>query len=186
MKKLIFIVIIVLPLFVVSCYDKNEIEYTAAKDLCGQWIVSDSLTGTEFILTTSNVSSNSPDSLYITDVYSAKAGFWDFQVKVKANVSNLSFAQDSTVNMVLMNEVVDKKDYNGDGKQNSIVPYDIKVNVKKGKIVKGAVTTPSGVKADMIYLVLQFEDDTPQYASYSIHGYRKTGFHEDDNFVLEW
>lgn len=177
---------LILPFLVSSCYDKNEVEYTAAKNLCGQWVVSDSITGTEFTLTTSNTSSNSPDSLYITDKYSGTAGFWDFQVKVQAKVSSMSFSQDSAINMVLMDEVVAKKDYNGDGLKNAIVPYNIKVNVKLGKIEKNAVTMPSGVKADKITLIVEFEDDAPAYTSYPIHGYRKTGFHEDDHFVLEW
>jgi len=186
MKKIFLYTMLILPFLVSSCYDKNEVEYTAAKDLCGQWVVSDSIHGTEFTLTTSNTSSNSPDILYITDKYSGAAGFWDFQVKVKANVSSMSFSQDSTINMVLMDEVIAKKDYNGDGLKNAIVPYDIKVNVKYGKIEKNAVTMPSGVKADKITLVLQFEDDDPAFTSYPIHGYRKTGFHEDDHYVLEW
>jgi hypothetical protein len=186
MKRIILYTMLILPFLVSSCYDKNEVEYTGAKDLCGQWIVTDSITGTEFVITTSNTSSNSSDSLYITDVSAGVAGFWDFQVKVNANVSSMTFSQDSIINMVLMNEVVDKKDYNGDKKINAIVPYDIKMNIKIGKIVKDAVTMPSGVKSDKISFVVEFEDDAPAYTSYPIHGYRKTGFHEDDGFVLEW
>lgn len=186
MKKIILYTMLIIPFLVSSCYDQNEVEYTEAKDLCGQWIVTDSVYGTEFVLTTSNTASNSPDSLYITDVSAGVAGFWNFQAKVNANVSALTFSQDSIINMVLMNEVVAKKDYNGDGKINAIVPYNIKMNVKIGKIEKNAVTMPSGVKADKITLVLEFEDDAPAYTSYPIHGYRKTGFHEDDSFVLGW
>jgi hypothetical protein len=186
MKKIILYTMLLMPFLLSSCYDKNEVEYTGAKDLCGQWIVSDSITGTEFILTTSNVASNSPDSIYITDVSGGKPGFWFFQVKAKASVTAMTFAQDAAVNLVTQDEVVDKKDYNGDGLKNAIVPYDIKINVKLGKIEKSVVSMPSGVKADKITLILQFEDDSPAYSSYKIHGYRKTGFHEDDNFVLEW
>lgn len=186
MKKIIFLILITIPVFVSSCYDKNEVEYTAAKDLCGQWVVTDSVTGTEFTLTTSNVSSNSSDSLFITDNLAGVAGFWDFKIKVKANVGGLSFSQTEAKNLVLMDEVLLKKDKNGDGLINSIVPYDIKINIVSGKVEKNVVTMPSGVKADKITLILQFEDDVPAYSSYPVHGYRKTGFHEDDHFVLAW
>ena len=177
---------LLLPFFLSSCYDKNEVELTAAKDLSGQWVVIDSVSGTEFVLTTSNTSSNSPDSLYITDLSGGVAGFWSFQLKIKANVDALTFAEDSVVNMVLQDEVLAKKDYNGDGLKNAIVPYNIKVNIKSGKVEKNAITMPSGVKADKITLQIEFEDDDPAYSTYKIHGYRKTGFHEDDGFVLAW
>lgn len=186
MRKLGLLILLVLPFCIMSCYDKNEVEYTAAGDLGGQWIVVDSVTGTEFVLTTANVTSNEVGKLYITDFNAGKAGFWAFQIKVDANNAAMTFSKDSTINMVLQDEVADKKDYNGDKKNTMIVPYDIKINVKKGRIVKNAVLVPSGIKADKIYLEIEFEDDSPAYTKYKLQGYRKTGFHEDDGFVLSW
>ncbi len=186
MKKIILYIMFAVPFIFSSCYDKNEVEMTGAGDLCGQWVVVDNVAGTEFTLTTSNVSSNSPDSLYVTDVYSGTAGFWNFQVKVKIDKNAMTFSQNNAVSMVLQDEVLDKADHNGDGLRNAVVPYNIKVNVIGGKIERNAVSMPSGVKSDKITLELQFEDDSPAYTSYKIHGYRKTGFHEDDNFVLAW
>jgi|GEM_PF-1137306 len=184
MRKIGLFILMLLPAIFTSCYDKNEVEYTGAGDLCGQWIVIDSITHTEFVLTTSNTSANDNDKLYISDFSLGKPGFWAIQAIVSANKNEMTFGQDSVINMVLQDEVVDKVDHNGDGKKNMVVPYDIKLNIRKGKITKNAVSMPSGVKTDKIYLEFQFEDDS--YTTYKVQGYRKTGFHEDDSFVLSW
>jgi len=78
------------------------------------------------------------DSIWIDD----HANFWDF--KVKLPYDDVSFAADSALN----------------------VSYDIKVNIKKGKVIDN----------DSIYMELEFEDDPGTI--YICSGVRYDGFGE--------
>ena len=45
--------------------------------------------------------------------------------------------------------------------------------------MEGAATTPSGMPADSIVYMIQFDDD-PNELTYKISGFRRTGFPNDD------
>lgn len=53
------------------------------------------------------------------------------------------------------------------------------VRITEGKIMEGAATTPSGMPADSIVYMIQFDDD-PNELTYKISGFRRTGFPNDD------
>ncbi|MBD8001784.1 lipid-binding protein [Phocaeicola faecium] len=53
------------------------------------------------------------------------------------------------------------------------------VRITEGKIMEGAATTPSGMPADSIVYMIQFDDD-PNGLTYKVSGFRRTGFPNDD------
>ena len=57
--------------------------------------------------------------------------------------------------------------------------YDCKVKITDGKILEGAALTPSGMPADSIVYMIQFDDD-PDGLTYKVSGFRRTGFPADD------
>ena len=57
--------------------------------------------------------------------------------------------------------------------------YDCGVRITEGKIMEGAATTPSGMPADSIVYMIQFDDD-PNGLTYKVSGFRRTGFPNDD------
>ena len=74
---------------------------------------------------------------------SDEANFWDYKVKIPANVDDLSFGSDQAVPSI-------------------VEGYDILVKVSNGKIINDVVhNLASGVTADSIYFELWFEDLVP-------------------------
>ena len=50
------------------------------------------------------------------------------------------------------------------------------------KILEGAALTPSGMPADSIVYMIQFDDD-PDGLTYKVSGFRRTGFPADDFLI---
>lgn len=160
-----------------SC-EKDEIGDTATVEMAGDWYVTvdavdengqlvysdDELFGMGNIhVLTYNTSANDSKEMIISDM----GNFWDFTVKIECDPTQLTFRTTTTEE----NNLVEGYD-------------DINVTVTGGKIVLGGAVTPSGQKADSIEFFVTFsDDDYPEnygYAKYRVHGYRYTGFVEDD------
>lgn len=195
MKKIYFAIMALAALTLASC-EKEPIGGTATQALAGQWHVSvdgydsegdsvvvpffnveEEYTETpHFLLFTYNNAANDPDKLYISD----QGGFWGFTVLADCDLNALTFGS-------------------ADSLVNEASKYGFLVSLKKGKIVKGGTTTPSGAKADYIELFIDFEDDdlgyifsNPAYDGYKwgdvygfdvfrISGWRYTGLAGDED-----
>lgn len=59
------------------------------------------------------------------------------------------------------------------------VIYESKVKISDGKVLENAATTPSGMPADSIVYMVQFDDDE-NGLTYKVSGFRRTGFPADD------
>lgn len=181
-NKLIYLLFTFVLLFS-ACDKDDDIEYTSAGIMGGEWCVT--IDGSEdvFTMRTSNTASDKAGELLLRD----DADFWDFIVTVSNDLNTLTFSTvDAGVkNQVLKDEVADKKDYNEDGDKNDLVPYDILVKVKGGLITQKSVKLPSGVMADKIEFTVAFEDDDNAFTEHKIIGYRITGFEEDEGFAYK-
>ncbi|MDR3227375.1 MAG: hypothetical protein LBT56_06860 [Prevotellaceae bacterium] len=171
-KKLIIVLLACVALFV-SCNEEDNYESDlSVQILAGEWqVFGDPYMGDDgWILRTANTVENSKNAIILTDAQS----FWYFTVKVPAEPWSPSFGQETPVTNLY---------YDVDVQDPIIVPYDIGVIVKNGKVTPKAITLPSGWKADKISFTLAFEDDYPEYAEYRIVGYRISGFLEDVGYV---
>ena len=103
---------------------------------------------------TYNTAANVPTEMWLED----GANFWDYKVKVNVDYNNRTFTT---------NDFIDN------------TSYDCKVKITDGKILEGAALTPSGMPADSIVYMIQFDDD-PDGLTYKVSGFRRTGFPADD------
>lgn len=183
MKKYIALLSFVVALFAVSCspYTDEEPGGVAVQDLCGTWTVTVTASlgeagGTvdlglknkteldavddwadvydlgKLYLRTYNTADNVDNELWFDD-----AAFWQEKFKISCNNSKLTFEADSV-------EAV-----SGSG---------CKAVIRYGQVLKGAATTPRGVKADSIVAYVFYSDDT-NGLTYKMSGYRYTGFKAD-------
>lgn len=180
-KAIIFLTVLALGVFA-SCNEKlkNPIEKTATVDLAGQWYVIyncidaegkviegfEDFNGGYTLALTFNVTSNSKDSIWVSDT--KEMNLLGYQVKVPCNLGGLTFGVDKE-----LANIYGPSQYIGD-----------KAIIKNGKILKGKATTPSGMPADSIYFELKLIDDVIAasygYDAYQVTGYRYTGFAADE------
>lgn len=172
MKKYLILLFAAFALTFTSCEKETDPGATATEALAGQWTVTavavdqsgkvifedaDLFGLGRFQIDTYNISSNVNDTIWIND----NKNFWDFKVKIKADLNSLTFS--------------------GTNLQNK--SYNSKVTIENGKILKGAATTPSGMPADSIVFTVTFNDDTYPakygYYGYRVAGFRFTGFETD-------
>lgn len=172
-KYLIILFAAVLSIGFTGCEKDTDPGATAVAPLAGHWTVTavavdqsgnvifedaDLFGLGRFQIDTYNTSANTNDTIWVND----NKKLWDFKVKVKADINNLTFA--------------------GSDLQNR--SYDSKVTIENGKILKGAATTPSGMPADSIVFTVTFDDDTYPakygYYGYRVAGFRYTGFEADN------
>ena len=90
---------------------------------------------------------------------------WFVKCKLPIDYTNLTFKPATVKNLVDFDPVTNI--YNT-------------VTVKEGKIVKSAVTLPSGNVADSIFINLEFPEQDPGY-HYLFAGHRDSGFPEDQH-----
>jgi hypothetical protein len=154
-----------------SCDRKEEFvnEESAVVELAGEWYVhydhpvygADPFAVGYTSLVTYNTAVDNGQEIWLND----EGNFWTYQVKIPADVSELTFGSQDTV-------------------INAIAGYDIKVLVRNGKIIKDASLRKSGAIADSIYFELWFEDLEGSTGIPSdtliVSGYRRTGFLEDE------
>ena len=157
MRKISFIAIGLCVVFISACNKKNlpDKEETVAKKVSNEWWVVLSESGNplthEVKLSTYNTASN-PDSIWIDDL----ENIWEFKVKAKVDLNNLTFSTDKSQN-----------EY-----------YNITVKIANGKILPGAAKSQSGNKTDSIYMEAEFSDDPG--TKYVIAGHARTMFSEDE------
>ena len=163
MKKINYIILLMLTILVASCEPTFEKQYNWAYPVTGEWTVKAYIDGEAIVSKPFEIksynSSIGKDSIWIDDIvtYAPGYGFWDFQAKVAVNMATKTF---------------------GNGKDSvfSVVPdYEIGVKVKNGKVINN----------DSIYFEIEFEDDTdgngdpdPYGTTYQIAGHRTTSYDE--------
>jgi hypothetical protein len=166
MKNIIYIIFISLLGFSFQgCEDDYEPGGTAVKDLAGDWWVTvDIIDGSDttyninghFLMNTYNTAANIPTEMWLED----DGNFWDYKLKVSVVNDNLTF---STADFV------------------DNTAYDSKVKITDGKVILNGTKSPSNTTVDYIEYKIQFDDDGEGgTVIYYIHGFRKTGFPEDD------
>lgn len=173
MKKLIYFACMLAGLFVMTSCEKDEVGGTATQALAGEWYVTADAVDANgnlvfedvfglgrFLLNTYNTAANTATEMWIDD----NKNFWEFKVKVAANVKGLTFQTDGAVANAT---------YEG-----------CNVTIEGGKIIVGGAKTPHDTPADYIEFYVSFsDDDNPAnygYAKYKVSGYRYTGLVEDD------
>lgn len=118
------------------------------------------------ILTTYNTAQNNGDNLWIDD----NSNLYGFKFKTPVNVENKTFSGGN-----LASSVEDDDPSTPD----VVETYDISVNLSDGKILEEAATTSGGNVSDSIYFKAEFSDDPGTI--YTIAGYKRTGFLEDEH-----
>lgn len=169
MKKVIYILFILfLGVSFQSCEKEIESGGTAVEQMAGDWWVrydhdsyGEDPFGAGFTqLITFNTASNSETEFWLSD----EGHFWDYKVKIPVATSSMTFGGDQPV----ANE-----------------SYEVDVKIMNGKIIKNAVTLPSGHVTDSIYFEVWFGDleDATGIANDKllVGGYRRTGFPVDDH-----
>ncbi len=174
MKRISILFIAALLVSITSCskmYEMNQpkevsTEYSVVWPLAGEWFVTyqfDNGTGVvddwygvgHTTLLTYNTADEDANKIWISD----EANFWEYKVKSDCNVEENSISSaDSLVNNI-------------DG-------YDIKINIKNGKVIADGGKSLSGVVTDSIYFEIEFADDPGTI--YQVSGIRRTGFLEDE------
>lgn len=158
MKKALIIFTMLFSLLGISCQDELKIENNSIYPMGGEWwvkVYQNNTTLSDYVkIMTYNTASDDGKIMWIDDLDE----IWEFKVKCPIDLSSLTFA--------------------GQGLQN--VTYNSKVEIANGKILLNAVKAPSKTITDSIYFQAKFSDDK-KGLTYTIAGYRKTGFLEDEH-----
>jgi len=183
MKKYIFVLITISFLMYSSCdflddldeIKEPEIEYASTYPISGEYYaefaypVYGDLFGAGLVnINIFNTAADDGQEVWITD----RGNYWDFKVKCKVNMDNLTFGSADTL--------IDEQ-------------WGVKVVVQNGKIMEEASLQPSGIMSDSIYFEIWLEDIGPYIngavgsdiigeADYlNVSGFRRTGFLEDEH-----
>jgi hypothetical protein len=153
-KKFILFAIVLFT--IVSCEKTFDPGATNAKKVSNEWWVNiyydgDALMAHPAKVLTYNTTANN-DSIWVDDYHN----IWDFKVRAKADLTNLTFAVANAQN-----------EY-----------YDITVNITDGKIMPKAGKSATGLVTDSIYFKVEFSDDPGSI--YEMKGTARTGWAEDD------
>lgn len=164
MKRLIYLAVFMMALFVSSC-TKDEIGGTATQSLAGEWYVQANVVKADgtvmqdpyglgrFKINTYNTAANSADTLWIND----NNNFWKFSVKCGCDLKNSTFA------------IKDAANHSGD---------PITINVTNGKVLTMAGKQNNGAKADSITMDIEYSDDPGTI--YRLEGVRYSGLTENN------
>ena len=190
MKKYIALVSFAAALFIGSCspYTDEEPGGVAVQDMCGTWTVTIECSYGEYLylkygpdnyskvdlqsmdkaglekvedwvdyyggttaLRTYNTAADDKDSLWFDD-----SNFWQEKFKIGIDYKNLTFGTEGT----------DAESGSG-----------CNAKIRFGQILKGAATTPRGVKADSIIAYVYYNDGMG--LTFKFSGYRYTGYSAD-------
>jgi len=155
MKKINFLILLVVVLVGVSCEPTYTKTYSWAYPVAGYWTVKAYVDGVEAFGPSEIKTYNSAfgkDSIWIDDIVTYSPGYtvWDMKVKTAVNMGTKTF---NNANVAM----------------NAIPDYGIGVKVMNGKIIGN----------DSIYFEVQFEDDTTPYGTtYQMKGHRTTSYEE--------
>jgi hypothetical protein len=160
MKKINYLILLVVVFVGISCEPTYKKEYSWAYPVAGDWMVKTYVGGVAQGKPYEIKSYNSAfgkDSVWIDDYgigvdKAANYGnFWTMKFKVAVNIGDKTFSN-GTTNVI-----------------NAIPDYGIGINILNGKIVGN----------DSIYFEVKFEDDaTPYGTTYQIAGHRETSYEE--------
>jgi hypothetical protein len=151
MKKINYLILLVVVFVGISCEPTYKKEYSWAYPVAGDWTLiaydSNGPVSKPFELKTYN-SSYGKDSIWIDDyaTTSSNGHFWSFKVKTKVDVASKTF---STV-----------------GSTNAITGYPIKIVVTNGKVIG----------TDSLTMDVVFADDAA--TTYQLKGHRTTSYEE--------
>lgn len=165
MKKYMILLLASLAFAFTACDDDTEPSGTAIEKMAGDWwiTVNAIIDGKEvedpfelghMQMSTYNTASNSETEMWLDDLNN----FWKYKLKVNVNYTERTFSTTGFVDNVI---------------------YESKVKITDGKILENAAKTPSGMPADSIVYMVQFDDDDNNL-TYKISGFRRTGFPADD------
>lgn len=165
MKKYMILLLASLAFTVVACDDDTEPGGTAIEKMAGDWWVTvnaiidgeeveDPYGAGHIQMSTYNTASNSNTEMWLDDLNN----FGEYKLKVNVNYAERTFSTPDFVNNVI---------------------YESKVKISDGKVLENAATTPSGMPADSIVYMVQFDNDE-NGLTYKVSGFRRTGFPADD------
>lgn len=169
MEKYIYIIFATLAFAFVGCVETDEEPGgTSVEKMAGYWTVTvDAVDGSgnivvedPFRMGYSHVSTYNTAADVSTEMFVDDGGnFWEYKLKVDVNYAARTFTS------------------NG---QKDNMAYESKVEIKDGKVLESAATTPSGMPADSIVFFVSFDDDDTGYTQYKVSGFRYTGFPADN------
>lgn len=156
--------------FLFSSCKKNlpDVGGTSAEKMANEWWATFTLNGVDIYgighakIATSNTAANT-NEIWVSDFPHASplsGNIWAFQVKAQADFNALTFSANQATSVV--------------------TGYNIKVNIKEGKIIPNGGRSRSGNVVDSIYMKIEFEDDTPAYRTYELKGHARSRFIEDE------
>ena len=162
MNRSIYIAVFALLIALSGCRKDPEVGGTAVQEMAGEWWVQlEGDPGNYYHFSTYNTAANVPTEMWIDDLET----FWLMKGKVNVDIANLTFTGANVENV--------SPDYVGSGETFTIVG---------GKIIKdGAVGPASKAVTDSIYFQVSFSDDPVPGTVYTLSGYRRTRFSEDDH-----
>ena len=152
MKKYMILLLVSLAFTFVACDNDTEPGGTAVEKMAGE--VEDPFGAGHLQMSTYNTASNSETEMWLDDL----GNFWEYKLKVNVNYATRTFSTTGFVDNVT---------------------YESKVKITDGKVLEKAATTPSGMPADSIVYMVQFDDDEDGL-TYKVSGFRRTGFPADD------
>lgn len=169
MKHLKYIFLMLLAsLSLASCNSEDfdyDIEYTPIHPLGGQYVVTVSKDGTEvgmMYCTIANTASNDTDKCWVRVGSVTAASAFNINGKISCDVPALSFSGSNIENLA-----------------GNVVSSTETFTLTDGKLELKGITAPSGTIADKISFTYTTSKDPG--ATYSVVGWRYTGWPEDDN-----
>lgn len=148
-----------------SCSDDDDIKYTNAGKLSGQWWVKYEVETSPGVwqdvygagyktLLTYNTASNSSTEIIVDD----DGSFWEYKAKIAATPSAMSFGVDAEAENLY---------------------YDSKVTITDGKVLMDKGHSKTGLKTDSICFMIKFSDDSNNF-TYKVSGHKRTGWTFDE------
>lgn len=169
-KKISILLMIATVFFSCDQVEESTIETTSVESMSGDWYIQRYIKGEEpsgnyHLITTYNTSKNNGEEMWINDNVTDYA----YKFKVPVNIDNLSFSGSNIASSI---------DYDDD---DTTPPYEITVTVSNGKVTLNDTETKGGNITNGISFDITFSDDTPAGTVYTVKGYKRTGFLEDEN-----
>lgn len=163
--KYIFLLFALLTLNGCNSEDLSyNIDYTPIHPLGGQYVVTISKDGKalqQIYCTISNTTNNDTDKCWIRIGSYATAGAIGINGKINCNVENLTFSGSDIENLA-----------------GNVASSTETFTITDGKLVLNGATAPSGTTADKLTFTYTTTKDPG--VTYSVEGYRYTGWPEDD------
>ena len=151
-----------------SCDEVGDIDVggTSTENMAGDWYVQLLVDGEDiygvgyYLISTYNTSANTGDEMWIDDHET-----WPMKVKATVNTTDMTISGTSLENLY---------SYSSGGE--TISPS---ATITNGSIVKDGAETSGGNQSDLISFNVEYADDPGTI--YTIVGYKRTGFAEDEH-----